>query len=118
MKKNIILFLTLSSYPLFNQLKVTGYFDSKISLIYEFSKKIHTKYIINNNLRIEFNKALNILRKIISKENYKINIELKIYTFQFNSNYIVFFESKCIQIEITPFNSSKNLIFMQKLLII
>ena len=114
MKKIIILFLALSSYPLFSQLKITGYFDSKIGLSYEFAKNLQTELRMNDNLGNEFNAELSVLYKIISKENYNINLGLGISTFPFHSNYIPFLESTYIptQIEIMPFNSSRNFILV------
>lgn len=110
MKKQITLFIILCSYPLFSQIKTTGYFDAKIGISYEFSEKIQSEIRVNDNIGIEFNTELSLLYKIISKEDYNLNLGIGISVFPFHSNNLNFFESIFIplQIEITPFRETKN----------
>ncbi|WP_298778802.1 hypothetical protein [uncultured Polaribacter sp.] len=110
MKKTFFLFIILISSTVFSQLKITGYFDAEIGLSYQFSNKIQVELRANDNLGIEFNSELSLLYKIISKEEYNLNLGFGGSTYPFHSENINFLESYFLplQIEITPLKTVRN----------
>lgn len=111
MKKSVFIILILTSISLFSQFKITGYFNTEIGLNYEFTDTFQMEVTVHDNLGIEFNTALSILYKFISKDDYNLNLGVGISTFPFHSKDIEFFESLYVpfQIEITPFKEVKQI---------
>jgi hypothetical protein len=111
MKKLLFLFVILFSTFIVGQFKITGYFDTKIGLTYQFNDRLQTELRVNDNLDIEFNSELSLLCTILSKKNYSLNFGIGISTFPFYSKNLAFFESYFLpfQIEIIPFKETRNL---------
>ncbi|MEE9408001.1 MAG: hypothetical protein V3V28_07995 [Polaribacter sp.] len=110
MKKTIFTLLLFISISTFSQFKITGYFDAEIGVNYMFSDKFQAELRVNDNLGIEFNTELSLLYKVVSKEDYNLNLGIGVSTFPFHSEYIDFLESFYLplQIEITPFKEARN----------
>lgn len=114
MKKTLFALFLLSSISAFSQFKITGYFNSEVGLNYQLSNKIQIELRINDNIGTEFNSELSLLYKIVSKEDYSLNLGIGASTFPFHSKKIDFLESFYIplQIEITPIKNFRNFGFV------
>lgn len=113
--KKVLLGLILStSISSFSQFKITGYFDAEIGINYTLSNNVQIELRANDNLGTEFNAELSFLYKIISKEDYNLNLGTGVSTFPFHSKKIDFFESFFLplQIEIFPFKETRNFGFV------
>ncbi len=113
MKKILLFLLVIISISSYAQFKATGYFDGKIGLSYAFSEKFQSELRIDDALGKEFNSSFNFQYKIVSKENFNINLGIGVSLQPFHSSNdtyeSVFFP---VIVEITPFSSIKNIAFV------
>jgi len=114
MKTNIFLFIILSSTAMLSQFKVKGYFKGEINLTYKLSENLQAKQRVQDNLGIEFNSALWLLKKILYIEEYNLNTGAEVSNLPFHFSNIDFFESYFLPIplEIISFNKIKSFGFL------
>jgi hypothetical protein len=110
MKRIIFTLTLLTSISTHSQFKITGFFDTKIGINYAVSNNLQAELRVNDNLDTEFNTELSLLYKLVSKDDYNLNLGAGISTFPFHSNHFDFLESFYIplQIEINPFIAARN----------